>query len=296
MALFAAIASASLVGFGARMLLAARFPTLSRPAPPSRRSAEVPRRTPSGLLPKVASLARSIVPASRQSTDRLRLKLAQAGLKVPAPVYHGFSVAMTACGIAMAAFATPLLPEDKPAFRLIACLGIAGIAACTPRALLDARARARKKEVDAALPATLEMLAVAVEAGLTLERAIRSVSKRRSDALAQELAVVDEDISLLGYTRDQSLGRLAQRCGSEDLALFASAVSVSSKAGAPIAAILKRQAAAARTRRFQHLEAEANKIPTKMIFPLAFLVMPGVFIIAVSPAVISIVSNASEVF
>ena len=141
MALFAAIASASLVGFGARMLLAARFPTLSRPAPPSRRSAEVPRRTPSGLLPKVASLARSIVPA---------------GLKVPAPVYHGFSVAMTACGIAMAAFATPLLPEDKPAFRLIACLGIAGIAACTPRALLDARARARKKEVDAALPATLE--------------------------------------------------------------------------------------------------------------------------------------------
>ena len=71
---------------------------------------------------------------------------------------------------------------------------------------------------------------------------------------------------------------------------------MSSKAGAPIAAILKRQAAAARTRRFQHLEAEANKIPTKMIFPLAFLVMPGVFIIAVSPAVISIVSNASEVF
>ena len=89
---------------------------------------------------------------------------------------------------------------------------------------------------------------------------------------------------------------MARRCGSDDLALFASSVAVSSKAGAPIASILKRQAAAARTRRFQKLEAEANKIPTKMVFPLAFLVMPGVFIVAISPAVISIANNVTEVF
>lgn len=298
MTVFAALAAAALAGFGVRALLALRWPVPHSTPPPfippdTAPKAPLPARR---WLDAAAALARRAVPASRESTDRLRLRLARAGLGVSAPVYHGVSVAFAACGAVAAIVATSLLPQADPFVRLAVCLALAGAAACTPRAYLDARARARKKAVEAALPATLETLAVAVEAGLTLERAFRSVARRRTDALARELATVDEDVSLLGYTRDQALARLAERCGSEDLALFASAVTVSSKAGAPIASILKRQAAAARTRRYQRLEAEANKIPTKMIFPLAFLVMPGVFIVAVSPAVISIATNAAEVF
>ena len=201
-----------------------------------------------------------------------------------------------ACGLVLASATSSLMPTTDSAVRLVFCLAVAGVCACAPWAFLEARTRARRAEIEAALPATLEMLAVTVEAGLTLERALRAVSARRHDALAHELSLADDEISLFGYTRDQALERMARRCGSDDLALFASSVAVSSKAGAPIASILKRQAAAARTRRFQKLEAEANKIPTKMVFPLAFLVMPGVFIVAISPAVISIANNVTEVF
>lgn len=297
MAVIAALATASLVGFGVRALLALRWPIPPGTPPPS----IPPAANTAGPRPQrrwmdaLATAARKAVPASRESTGRLRLRLAQAGIDVPAPVYHGISVSIVTCGLIVALLATSLLPQEDPAIRLAACAGMAGATACIPRAYLDMQARRRRKAIEAALPATLETLAVAVEAGLTLERAFRSVARRRTDVLARELATVDEDISLLGYTRDQALRRLAWRCSSEDLALFASAVSVSSKAGAPVASILKRQAAAARIRRYQRLEAEANRIPTKMIFPLAFLVMPGVFIVAISPAVISIAMNTAEV-
>lgn len=298
MAVLASLAAAALAGFGMRAFLALRWPIPpSAPSPYTPSAANSVGAQPRGRwMNTLAEAARKTVPASRESTNRLRLRLAQAGIDVPAPVYHGVSVSFVACGLVVALLATSLLPQKDPAITMAACLSIAGATACIPRAYLDVQARRRRKAVEAALPATLETLAVAVEAGLTLERAFRSVSRRRTDVLARELATVDEDISLLGYTRDQALQRLAKRCGSEDLALFASAVSVSSRAGAPVASILKRQAAAARTRRYQRLEAEANKIPTKMIFPLAFLVMPGVFIVAISPAVISIAANAAEVF
>lgn len=300
MAVFLALAGAALAGFGLQALLSHRFP--SRPdalrphIPPDVAAKKGTRRKRPAWIDRAASFARLAVPASRESTDRLRTRLAQAGLGVSAPVYHGLSVAVVACGFACAVVAASLLPSDGPIVRATVCAGIAGAAACAPRAYLNARTRARKKRIEASLPATLEILAVAVEAGLTLERAFRAVAKRRNDELSREFAIVDEDISLFGYTRDQALQRLAKRCDSEDLSLFASAVAVSTRAGAPVAAVLKRQAASARTRRFQRLEEAANKIPTKMIFPLAFLVMPGVFIVAVSPAVISIARNASEVF
>lgn len=247
-------------------------------------------------IARLSTTAAALVPVSRAATDRLRLRLSQAGVPVPASVFYGASVTAVACGFVLALAVSSLMPAADPAVRLACCLALAGACACAPWAFLEARTRARRADIEASLPATLEMLAVTVEAGLTLERALRAVSARRDDALARELAAADDDISLFGYTRDQALERMARRCGSDDLSLFASSVAVSSKAGAPIASILKRQAAAARTRRFQKLEAEANKIPTKMVFPLAFLVMPGVFIVAVSPAVISIANNVAEVF
>lgn len=248
------------------------------------------------VFARCSAVAAVLVPVSRAATDRLRLRLSQAGVPVPASAYYGASVTAVACGLVLASATSSLMPTTDSAVRLVFCLAVAGVCACAPWAFLEARTRARRAEIEAALPATLEMLAVTVEAGLTLERALRAVSARRHDALAHELALADDEISLFGYTRDQALERMARRCGLDDLALFASSVAVSSKAGAPIASILKRQAAAARTRRFQKLEAEANKIPTKMVFPLAFLVMPGVFIVAISPAVISIANNVTEVF
>lgn len=248
------------------------------------------------VFARCSAVAAVLVPVSRAATDRLRLRLFQAGVPVPASAYYGASVTAVACGLVLASATSSLMPTADSAVRLVFCLAVAGVCACAPWAFLEARTRARRAEIEAALPATLEMLAVTVEAGLTLERALRAVSARRHDALAHELSLADDEISLFGYTRDQALERMARRCGSDDLALFASSVAVSSKAGAPIASILKRQAAAARTRRFQKLEAEANKIPTKMVFPLAFLVMPGVFIVAISPAVISIANNVTEVF
>lgn len=334
MAMFAAALAALASWVALRAVLAARFPPPSkgargRPRPgraggsalgtrPDRafgapngiargsRSGSAPargRRASTGGKPafgrslaRLSTFAAAFVPVSRAATDRLRLRLSQAGVPVPASVYYGASVTAVACGLVLALALSSLMPAADPMARLACCLALAGACACAPWAFLEARGRARRAEIEASLPATLEMLAVAVEAGLTLERALRAVSTRRHDALAHELALADDDISLFGYTRDQALMRMARRSGSEDLALFASSVAVSSKAGAPIASILKRQASAARTRRFQRLEAKANKIPTKMVFPLAFLVMPGVFIVAISPAVISIANNVVEVF
>lgn len=285
--------------FVIRALLALRFPVPQDAG--TRHPLSIQQSNPSSLASRFLNSSAFLtvtrfIPLSRKETDGIRLRLAQAGLPISASLYYGISITVLAGGCLLGMGVASLIPATEAFARITTSFVVVGLAAVAPLSFLTLKTRRRKQEIEAELPSTLEMLAIAVEAGLTLERAFRSVAGNRKGALAHELILTDEDISLLGYSKEQALQRMVRRCGSEELELFVSAVIVSSKAGAPIASILKRQAQAARMRRFQKLEAQANKIPTKMIFPLAFLIMPGVFIIAVSPAVLSIINKVGEVF
>jgi tight adherence protein C len=51
---------------------------------------------------------------------------------------------------------------------------------------------------------------------------------------------------------------------------------------------LRAHADVLRTKRRQRAEEEARKLPIKILFPLAFFILPSLFIIAVGPALLKI--------
>lgn len=242
---------------------------------------------------RLVGAANRLLPQSKDAADRTLARLARAGLSCPPAVYHATAVALWAGAavlVLLAALAFDLSLESE-----LILAGIAAVAAfAAPRLYLLTRALNRAERMRAALPKALDLLATAVEAGLTLDRAIRLYSQYDSGPLSDELAAADREVNALGFARDDALARMADRCRVDDLSLFVGAVNSSAASGSPIADVLRAQADAAFERRRQHFEAEGNKLDAKMVLPLGVLLLPATLLAAGAPLLISVLAQASS--
>jgi tight adherence protein C len=89
----------------------------------------------------------------------------------------------------------------------------------------------------------------------------------------------------LGRVRREALRDMSTRCGVEDVQTFVAAVIQAEQLGVSMSRILRIQSDQMRLRRRQRAEEEARKAPIKMLFPLAFLIFPSLFIVILGPAV-----------
>lgn len=79
--------------------------------------------------------------------------------------------------------------------------------------------------------------------------------------------------------------------GVSDVTTFVAAIIQAETLGVSIAKILRIQSEQMRVRRRQRAEEMANKAPIKMLFPMAFLIFPALFIILLGPAALIIMET-----
>ena len=111
--------------------------------------------------------------------------------------------------------------------------------------------------------------------------------------MGYELGLVNAELRA-GVAREQALKNLVSRTGVEEIRNFASALSQSIRFGTSIGSTLRNFADELRDKRMQGAEEEAAKLAVKMLFPLAFCFFPGIFIVLLGPAVISIYAAFSH--
>jgi len=155
----------------------------------------------------------------------------------------------------------------------------------------------RKYEIERAMPETLDLLTLCIEAGLSFDAAMVRVAeeqRRVSAHMSRELILTNQEI-LAGKTRDDALGSLAERTGVEDMQNIVSAVLQSIKLGTSLAKTLRTQASVMRKHKHEFIRAAILKTPVKLIFPLLLFIFPNLLIVILGPSLTSIFRQLSMV-
>jgi len=149
----------------------------------------------------------------------------------------------------------------------------------------------RHKSMRRALPFILDMLTLAVEAGMDFMSALQqNTEKEKLDPLREELLRVIREIQL-GKTRRAALRDMSDRVGLQDLRSVVNALIQADELGVSIGAILRIQADQMRQRRFERAEKLANEAPVKMLFPLMFFIFPSVFLVLLGPIIVRLLKQ-----
>ena len=161
---------------------------------------------------------------------------------------------------------------------------VAIFAYMAPGFWLRSRVKARKHQIQRALPDALDMLTIGVEAGLAFESALLKVGERWENALTREFRRAVAEMRV-GTPRDVALKRMADRSAVQELSTFVAVLIQSNRLGVSIADVLHSQAADMRVKRYQMAEERARQAGIKMVFPLVFLIFPAMFVVILGPSV-----------
>jgi tight adherence protein C len=236
------------------------------------------------LIPFLQRLAR---PLQRfmPNSEGTRTRLAQAGdpLDLGPAEFMGVRVATAFIFTTVSVLIAALFQIDLLLLLLAALLGLA-LGYALPGIFLGRAIRARQREIQRALPAALDMLALSATAGLTFDGAVGQVVERWQTPLSDELRRLLVEFRM-GSERRVALRNLARRTGLSDVSRFANAIIQADSLGVPISKVLTEQAVEMRTRRRQRAEESARKAPVKMLFPMVGLIFPALFVVILGPAV-----------
>jgi tight adherence protein C len=156
-----------------------------------------------------------------------------------------------------------------------------------PDVLLYNSGLKRQQRLALSLPDALDLLTICVEAGLGFDAALAQVTRNLDGPLAAEFARVLQGMQI-GQSRAEAMRAVAERTSVPELRAFVSALTQSAELGIPVAHLLREQAKEMRVRRRQRAEAQAQKIPVKITFPLVGCLLPALFIIVLGAGVIEI--------
>lgn len=157
-------------------------------------------------------------------------------------------------------------------------------------------ARKRKKRylmIQKALSDTLDLMTICAEAGLSLAMALERVSRELGMAypeMAEELALTAMELGFLPE-RNKALLNLAERVQLPEIRGIVSVLIQTEKYGTPIAQALRVLSAEFREQRMLRAETKAARLPALMTLPMILFILPTLFIVIMTPAVIKITSQ-----
>jgi tight adherence protein C len=151
------------------------------------------------------------------------------------------------------------------------------IAGYLPLSRLTRAVKARKVEIQKALPDFLDMLASTVSAGLAFNAALSYAQDVAEGALGDEIRAALSEVRL-GRSRADALRSMAARVNQEQISTFVTAVVQAERLGSNLGLVLRELAQDVRNYRMSRAEELANMMPTKMALPMALFMLPALFL------------------
>ncbi|MFH0257280.1 type II secretion system F family protein [Vibrio rumoiensis] len=251
--------------------------------------------TPSARYsPKVSntleSLSSYILPTNEKEKEGIRHKLMHAGFYQKSAVTNFYAIKLFAslCCLFLAALIYIFMSGEVSVSTLFIVAIAIGV--FLPNIVLNHLIKRRQREIRNGIADMLDLLVVCTESGLGFVASLRRVSDElyiSHPELADELDTVCVKIKA-GIEMPDAFHGLITRTGLEEFRGLVALLSHANKIGGSIAKTLRDYADDYRDKRNQAAEEIAAKIPTQMLFPMLIFIWPCFFIVAVGPAILSL--------
>jgi tight adherence protein C len=234
----------------------------------------------------VERLGRRLTPRDTFGFERYRRRLVHAGFNDPrsVPMFLGAKAALGIAGVFVYwAYGIYFQRAVPHVIQVSVILG--GLAFFLPDLWLKGKVRARRRDVDHALPDVLDLLMVCVEAGMGFDSAVARVAEQpemRRSPLHQELLRMHLEVRA-GRPREEAMRALAERVDTPDLRALVSAFIQTEKLGTSLGRTLRVQSDASRVQRRHRAEKKAQLAPLMMLMPTVLFLMPAFMLVAMAP-------------
>jgi tight adherence protein C len=244
------------------------------------------------MTTRAAEPINRIVPISAVEAAKLQKHLLHAGYPSPdaAMAFRAIqlllivtlpSVVMTVCFI----FDRPLTSF------LIWGLLAAAIGFYVPRLVLLNKITRRQQRITWGLADALDLMVIAVEAGLGLNAALNRVGEELKDVhpdMHHEFDLVNLEIRL-GRSREEALRNLTERTGVDDIRSFVALLIQADRFGSSIGKAVRVFADSLRTKRRQRAEQASAKAALKLLIPLTMFLFPVIIAMILAPALLNLI-------
>ena len=243
------------------------------------------------MAERMAEPLNRIVPLSAVEAAKLQKRLLQAGYRSPdaAMAFRAIQVSLIVAIPTLVITACYVLDRPVNSGIVLSLLG-AAIGFYLPRFVLSSKIKQRQLRITWGLADTLDLMVVAVEAGLGLNAALNRVAeelKRTHPDLHYELELVNLEIRV-GRSREEALRNLAERTGVDDIRSFVALLVQADRYGSSIAKAVRVFADSLRTKRRQKAEQASQKAALKLIFPLTAFLFPVIILVILAPAALNL--------
>jgi tight adherence protein C len=247
--------------------------------------------TEPGLLVTVVEQIGEKMPVDPADATSIRLDLIAAGYRSDRalPIYLGIRVVACVALVILTLVFRPILTSNT-VLSVVIPVGAGFLGFMGPSFVLDFMIGRRQERIRYGLPDALDLLVVSVEAGLGLDQAIQHVARELETVhpdVSDELELVNLEIRG-GLRRVDALRNLAARTGEPELKKLVAIMVQTDRFGTSIADSLRTHSDFMRTRRRQEAEERANKVGVKLVFPIFFLILPSMLVVAAGPGILQI--------
>lgn len=236
---------------------------------------------------KVVSSITRLTPLDLYRRTNRLIELAGNPPALTAERIVAFKILFGIVGLVVGIAVAPLLPFTG----FVATVMTVGLFTLTgytfPSAGLASRASKRQKEIRKAMPDTIDLLTISVEAGLGFDAALAQVVRNVPGPLSQEIARMLQEMQI-GVSRTEALRHVNDRTEVQELDGFVLSMIQADKYGVGVAKVLRAQSTELRQKRRQRAEELAQKVPLKLLFPMIFMVLPALFIVILGPGAIKV--------
>jgi tight adherence protein C len=253
----------------------------------SRRVAELEFASRPAAAPSTSKVMTRIL--AGVDKNQIAARLAEAGW-YRTTVAQFVTVRLSCAGVGAVLGGLGALALHQNRFVLLAALAFAVGGLIAPTFALDGAVKKRKLAISRRMPDMLDMVATTVEAGTALNAALATAAQSLHGPLAEEIEIVLSDVRL-GRSRADAFSAMGKRAKQQDLSGFVTAVVQTERLGGNIGNVLDELAQEARSRRLARAEEIAARLPVLMILPMAFFLLPALFVVIFTPVVAQLVGR-----